>query len=52
MKIVIIHGQNSLQTIRNFIKDGKRNKHMMNEIKTYFGLSDEQMTGYFGSDWK
>lgn len=44
--------QNSLQTIRNFIKDGKRNKHMMNEIKTYFGLSDEQMTGYFGLDWK
>ena len=41
--------QHHIDMITNFVKDGVRQREMLISIKDYFGLSDEQMTGYFGT---
>ena len=38
-----------LEEMKKIIRDGRRNITVLRNIKTYFGLSDEQMTYYFGS---
>ena len=41
--------QNHVEMITKFVKDGVRYREMLTSIKDYFGLTDEQMTGYFGT---
>ena len=40
--------KNATQVLYNYVKDGKRTKHMLNELKSDFGISDEKMKEYFG----
>lgn len=40
--------ENEVARIRNYFKDGKRTEHVKADIKSYFGLTDEQMKSYFG----
>lgn len=40
----------SVQKIRNYTKDNTRTNRVLNDLKAYFGLSDAEMTAYFG-DW-
>ncbi len=37
-----------IQKIRDFVKDGKRIAILKADLKTYFTLSDDEMTTYFG----
>lgn len=40
--------QNYVQEIRSFLADGKRTKHILRDLKSYFDLSDSEMEHYFG----
>ena len=40
-----------MQKLYDYVKDGKRDKNVLRDIKTYFKLSDEQMKSYFGDKW-
>ncbi len=40
--------EKSVQRIRDYFADGKRDMHVKEDIKAYFGLSDEEMNEYFG----
>lgn len=39
----------NLDVLRAFVRDGNRDKAVLKSIKNYFGLSDAEMTNYFGS---
>ncbi|MBQ1965272.1 MAG: CotH kinase family protein [Clostridia bacterium] len=41
--------ENALKTIRNYVKDGKRDDLVKSDLKQYFGLSDQEMESYFGA---
>jgi len=43
---------NSMDFLYTYNKDGKRDKAVLADIKKYFGLSDSQMTEYFGDKYK
>ena len=38
----------AIQRIRNYTKDGARDKRVKNDLKSYFNLTDAQMKSYFG----
>ena len=40
-----------MQKLYDYVKDGKRDKNVLRDIKTYFKLSDDQMKSYFGDKW-
>jgi hypothetical protein len=40
--------ERSVQRIRDYFADGKRDAHVKEDIKAYFSLTDEQMNEYFG----
>ncbi len=39
--------ESSVQRIRDYFKDGKRDTRVLEDIQAYFGLTDEQMQAYF-----
>ena len=41
--------ENHINMIKDFVRDGLRQRNMMTGIKDYFGLDDGQMEKYFGS---
>lgn len=41
--------ENHINMIKDFVRDGLRQRNMMTGIKDYFGLDDGQMEEYFGS---
>jgi hypothetical protein len=40
--------ERSVEQLKSFVKNGKRDKTVLAGIKKYFGLSDQQMKDYFG----
>lgn len=40
--------ETEMQKLRDFVKDGKRIKILKEDLKEYFGLSNDEMTEYFG----
>lgn len=40
--------QNEVQKLRDYVKDGKRTRIVINGLRSYFYLNDEQMEYYFG----
>ncbi len=40
--------ESAIARIRNYTKDGARAKRVLQDLKSYFNLSDNQMTAYFG----
>ena len=40
--------EKSVQALRNYVNDGKRDKNVLADLKTYFGLSKAEMEAYFG----
>lgn len=44
--------KNAVKKMYDYVKDGARTKNVLTDIKSYFGLSDEQMKSYFGKWWK
>lgn len=40
--------KNATQVLYDYVKDGKRTKHVLNELKSDFNISDEKMREYFG----
>lgn len=47
-----VNGWNSsLNVLYNYVKDGKREKAVLADLKSMFGLSDAQMKEYFGNHW-
>ena len=40
--------QTEVQKLRDYVKDGKRTRIVLNGLRSYFYLSDEQMEYYFG----
>lgn len=38
----------AVERLKDFVRDGKRDTNVLIGIKSYFGLSDEQMISYFG----
>ena len=40
--------ESSLQRIRDYFADGKRDARVLADIQSYFGLTSEQMQDYFG----
>ena len=41
-----------VQRVRDYTKDGARTKRVLEDLKTYFGLTDAQMKAYFGDNYK
>ncbi len=39
----------NVEKIRNYVKDGKRNAAVKNDLQSYFSLSDAEMNSYFGA---
>lgn len=39
----------NVEKIRNYVKDGKRNAAVKQDLKSYFSLTDADMTSYFGA---
>ena len=47
-----VSGWNSqIEKLYNYVKDGKRDKNVLRDIKSYFKLSDSQMKEYFGDKY-
>lgn len=44
--------QSETERIKNYFKDGKRDQRVLENLKSYFNLSDEQMKAYFGDKYK
>ena len=40
--------QEEVQKLRDYVKDGKRTRTVLNSLRNYFYLNDEQMEYYFG----
>ena len=40
--------QEEVQKLRDYVKDGKRTRTVLNSLRNYFYLTDEQMEYYFG----
>ena len=40
--------RNSIEKLRSYVKDGKRDKAVLKGIQNYFGLTNDQMKAYFG----
>ena len=40
--------QEEVQKLRDYVKDGKRTRTVLNSLQNYFYLTDEQMEHYFG----
>ena len=40
-----------VQRVRDYTKDGARTKRVLEDLKTYFGLTDAQMKAYFGNKY-
>ena len=40
--------QEEVQKLRDYVKDGKRTRTVINSLRNYFYLNDEQMEYYFG----
>ena len=48
-----LSGWNSaMDKLYDYVKDGKRDANVLRDLKSYFGLSDEQMKSYFGDKYK
>ena len=48
-----VSGWNSaVAKLYEFVKDGARDKNVLKDLKSYFGLSDAQMKEYFGDKYK
>lgn len=43
---------NAVQKMYNYVKGGARTDNVLRDIKSYFGLTDDQMKYYFGKHWK
>lgn len=43
--------ENSITSLYNYIKDNKRDKLILKDLKSMFSLSDEQMKSYFGDKY-
>ena len=41
-----------VQRVRDYTKDGARTKRVLEDLKTYFGLTDAQMKAYFGDQYQ
>jgi len=47
-----VNGWNSsINVLYNYVKDGKREKNFLADLKKYFGLSDSEMKSYFGDKY-
>lgn len=40
--------EKAVEKMRTYVRDGKRDKQVLADLKNYFDLTDEQMTSYFG----
>ena len=41
----------TINYLYTYVKDGKRDKVVLADIKKYFGLSDAEMKSYFGDKY-
>lgn len=46
--IAVSRWEKSVQALRDYVNDGKRDKNVLADLKTYFGLSQAEMEYYFG----
>jgi hypothetical protein len=47
-KQTVSRWENEVQGLRNYFKDGARDKRVLDDIQDYFGLTDAEMEEYFG----
>lgn len=40
--------ENAVEKLRNYVRDGARTKRVLDDLQSYFSLTDDQMTSYFG----
>jgi len=40
--------ENALENLRAYVRDGVRDRRVLDDLKSYFSLSDDEMTHYFG----
>lgn len=48
----VAHWESKLQQIRDYTKDNARTNRVLDNLKSYFGLSDAEMTAYFGDHYQ
>ena len=44
-----IVGYGAVETLRAYVRDGARDRTVLSDLKSYFGLSEEEMAHYFGT---
>ena len=44
----VSHWESEIERLYDYVRDGKRNRRVLNDLKEYFGLDSDDMAYYFG----
>ena len=42
--------ESAVERLRNYVREGKRTRRVLEDLKSYFSLTDAEMTQYFGNN--